>query len=423
MPGPRLAVVGGGWAGLAAAVEGTLRGAQVTVFEMAPQLGGRAREVQIDGLALDNGQHILIGAYVQTLQLLRTVGVDTARAFVRTPLRIGDASGNGLYLPGGPPLLAFARAVLGRHGWRAGDKAALLTHAACWALRGFRCDPALTVDGLTRGMPAALREDLIDPLCVAALNTPALEASAAVFLRVLKDALFSGAGSADLLLPRVSLGELLPAPAARWLSLHAARVMVGHRVQHIDADAAGCRIDGEAFDAAVLACSSVEAARLSATVAPSWSAQAAAVQHEPIVTLYARSAAARLPEPMLSLRSSPDAPAQFVFDRGQLGGPAGLLAFVISGAQPWVDAGSDATIAATLRQGSAELAPHLPAPLQALRLVTEKRATFRCTPGHVRVPMAIAPRLCAAADYVQGPYPATLEGAVRSGIAAARGLV
>jgi hydroxysqualene dehydroxylase len=59
----RVAVIGAGWAGLAAAVEATQRGNVVTLFEMAPQVGGRAREVMWGGTALDNGQHILIGAY------------------------------------------------------------------------------------------------------------------------------------------------------------------------------------------------------------------------------------------------------------------------------------------------------------------------------------------------------------------------
>jgi len=105
----RVAVIGGGWAGISAAIEATSLGAKVTLFEMAPQLGGRARSVDVEGLALDNGQHILIGAYVETLRMMRTVGVDIEAAFLRTPLRLLDTAGHGLQLPGGPPVLAFAR--------------------------------------------------------------------------------------------------------------------------------------------------------------------------------------------------------------------------------------------------------------------------------------------------------------------------
>ena len=104
-----------------------------------------------------------------------------------------------------------------------------------------------------------------------------------------------------------------------------------------------------------------------------------------------------------------------------LGGPAGLLAFVVSGAQAWVDRGSDATIAATLAQARHALGTSAAA-LTPMQLVTEKRATFRCTPLLERPPMRVAPGLLAAGDYVDGPYPATLEGAVRAGVAAAHAI-
>lgn len=142
--------------------------------------------------------------------------------------------------------------------------------------------------------------------------------------------------------------------------------------------------------------------------------------YEPIVTVYLRSAGARLAEPMLALRSDDRSPAQFVFDRSQLGGAEGVLAFVISGARDWVDRGMQATVQATIEQAQATLAPLLRGPLQPVFTVIEKRATFRCTPGLARPATKIAPGLHAAGDYVEGPYPATLEGAVRSGLQAVR---
>jgi squalene-associated FAD-dependent desaturase len=414
-----VAVVGGGWAGLAAAVEATRRGHQVTLFEMAPQLGGRSRGVEVDGLVLDNGQHILIGAYVATLGLMRTVGVDLDQTLLRTPLRFTQPDGSGLHLTAGPPIVAFARAVLGQRRWTVGERMALLAAAGGWALRRFRCDDALTVAGLTARLPLAIRDQLIDPLCVAALNTPAGEASARVFLRVLKDALFSGPGSADLLLPRASLSDLLPDPAQRWLERSGAALRLQRRVSEVIADGDGWRVDGEVFDRVVLAAMPTESARLAAEVAPKWAQGVAALRYEPIVTVYVRSAGTRLPEPMLALHSDARAPAQFVFDRGHLGGPPGLLAFVISGARPWVDQGLDATAQATLEQAHAALGAHLRGPLQLVHTIAEKRATFRCTPGLPRPRAAIAPGLVAAGDHVDGAYPATLEGAVRSGLQAA----
>jgi hydroxysqualene dehydroxylase len=417
MTARRVAVVGAGWAGLAAAVRCCEAGSVVSVFEMAAVPGGRARGVAVDGRLLDNGQHILIGAYQRTLALMATVGADAGTLLARLPLTLVYPDGRGLRLPAGPALPGFVRAVLGCRGWSWGDRLALLAAATGWLLRGFRCDPALSVDALCRRLPGPVRELLIDPLCVAALNTPAHEASAAVLLRVLRDALFSGPGAADLLLPRRSLSELLPTPAQHWLAAAGCEWLGSTRVHELAADGAGWQLDGRHFDAVVLACSAAEAARLTATIAPAWSAQTAALRYEPIVTVYLSCPGARWATSMLALVAGAEAPAQFAFDHGALGGEPGLFAFVVSGARAWVDRGLDATGAAVLRQAGALLPG-----ASVLRVLAEKRATFRCTPGLDRPPAHIAAGLRAAGDYVAGPYPATLEGAVRSGEAAARQL-
>jgi len=96
-----------------------------------------------------------------------------------------------------------------------------------------------------------------------------------------------------------------------------------------------------------------------------------------------------------------------------------LLALVASGASGWLERGSRVTEHAAISQANAALVRHLREPLRAVRTIVEKRATFACTTGLDRPPMRVAPGLFAAGDYVAGPYPATLEGAVRSGIAAA----
>jgi squalene-associated FAD-dependent desaturase len=409
-----VAVVGAGWAGLAAAVRACEAGHRVTVLEMAGQPGGRARAVEFDGLALDNGQHILIGAYTRTLALMRTVGADIDALLCRLPLTLSYPDGRGLRLPGGPPLPAFLRAVAGCRGWTWGDRTALLLAAGGWALKGFRCDPALTVAAFCDRLPPRVRELLIDPLCVAALNTPAQDASAAVLLRVLRDALFNGPGSADLLLPRAPLSALLPTPATAWLARSGATLRLGERVQSLTSEGGAWRLGEQSFDAVVLACSAAEAARLTQGVAPAWSRRAAALRYEPIVTVYLRQPGARLPQPMMALVEGPQAPAQFAFDHGALGGPAGVFAFVVSGAAAWVERGLESTGAAVLAQAAGLLPGAV-----LVRTLAEKRATFRCTPGLDRPPTTIAPALLAAGDYVDGPYPATLEGAVRSGERAA----
>ena len=422
-----LAVIGGGWAGLAAAVRATEAGHQVTLLEMAQQWGGRARSVDVEGLALDNGQHILIGAYARTLALMATVapaGVDAARGLHRQPLELRYPDGRGLRMPAGPAWLVFVAAVVTCVGWSWRDRLALLQASAGWALRGFNCDPGITVAALCQTLPPAVRQLLIDPLCVAALNTPAQDASAAVFLRVLRDALFSGRGSADLLLPRQPLGALLPQPAAAWLQSHGAALRLGVRVETLARSGKGWLVDGAAFDNVLLACSATEAARLAQPHAPAWSATARAIGYEPIVTVYLRCAGACLPCPMTALLEAPDAPAQFAFDHGALGATPGVFAFVISGARAWVEKGLDATGQAVLRQALQAFAPGTwPTPPTLLRVLAEKRATFRCTPGLQRPAAALVPGLVAAGDYIAGPYPATLEGAVRSAEGALRLLV
>ena len=420
MKAPRtLAVVGGGWAGLAAAVRATQAGHQVTLLEMAAQLGGRARGVEVDGLPLDNGQHILIGAYTQTLALMASVGADVASLLDRRPLELRYPDGRGLRMPPGPPWLGFGLAVMRCKGWTWRDRWALVHAAAGWAVAGFRCDPGLNVDSLCRSLPPAVRKLLIDPLCVAALNTPAPQASAQVLLRVLRDALFSGSGSADLLLPRRPLSQLLPEPAARWLQAQGATLRLNTRAQDMRRDGTAWQIDGERFDAVVLACTAAEAARLTQTLAPGWSAQAASLRYEPIVTVYLRWPGVRLPAPMMALQEGADAPAQFAFDHGALGATPGVIAMVVSGAAPWVERGLPATGQAALRQAVAAFsgAGGNGEP-QVLRVLAERRATFCCTPSLSRPPATVAPSLVAAGDYIAGPYPATLEGAVRAGEAA-----
>lgn len=424
-----MAVVGAGWAGLAAAVRLRQQGACVTVLEMAAVPGGRARTLPCSasrGAAwLDNGQHILIGAYTRTLALMDTVGSDAATRLHRQPLALVYPDGSGLRMLPGPAWLVFGLGVLGIQGWGWRDKQALLGAAWAWLRAGFRCEASLTVAQLCAHLPAAVRNTLIDPLCVAALNTPANQASAAVFLRVLRDALFSGSGAADLLLPRVPLSQLLPEPAWQWLASQGCTLHTNRRVRVIEPDATRptpprWRIDGELFDQVVLACSATEAARLTAPVAPSWARRAAAFAYEPIVTVVTVTERARLPWPMLALREGPQAPAQFVFDHGALGGPPGQMAWVVSGAAAWVERGLDATAQAVLAQAHEAFAgsPWLSG-LKVLSTLSEKRATFRCVPGLDRPESDIAPGLVAAGDYLAGPYPATLEGAVRSGEAAA----
>lgn len=429
----KVAVIGAGWAGCAAAVEATRLGHQVTLLEAARIAGGRARRVQAvlpgEGgeVILDNGQHILIGAYAETLKLMAELGITETSALMRTPLTMQFHGGNGIRLPALPaPLDALAGILLAK-GWPMRDRLSLLRVAIGWQLRGFRCAPEQSVADLCRSLSPGAMASLIEPLCVSALNTPPERASGEVFLRVMHDSLFAASGGSNLLLPRADLSAMLPDAAITWLQTKGAHVHTGARVQSLAVRETGWMLEGDhlnqphelpVFDGVILACPPIEAARLAATCdlpCDAWLSSARSLKHEAITTVYAMASGARLAQPMLALRSDAASPAQFVFDRGQLGGPAGLLAFVVS-----ASTGDGASLTQqVLAQGKAQLALDK---LQPVQTIVEKRATFACTPGLQRPGMRVASGLLACGDYVQGPYPATLEGAVRSGLAAARQL-
>jgi squalene-associated FAD-dependent desaturase len=408
-----ITIVGAGWAGLSAAVAAVEQGWQVTLYEASALPGGRARALPqtFAGLPLDNGQHILIGAYQQTLQLMRTVGVEPEQVLQRLPLDLRDTQGQGLHLPDWPAPLNVLAGIYTARGWTWHDKTQLLKACWQWQRMHFDCDPDWTVQRLNNH--AALSDrvitQLIEPLCLSALNTPMHQASGRVFLRVLHDALLTGPGSSDLLIPRVDLAAVFPNACLSWLQAHGAIIYLGHRCTVDDVDA---HIHAHKNHHPVLiACPSWEAARLVTPHQTAWAQQAQALATEAITTVYLECtdpAFRGLPRPMVALTCNAQAPAQFVFDRGLLNGQKGLLAAVVSASQ-----GTREEIAQQVRQQVTEQLGV--SCLEVVQTVVEKRATLACTPGMKRPSAFIAPGLWACGDYVDGPYPSTLEGAVRSG--------
>ena len=211
---------------------------------------------------------------------------------------------------------------------------------------------------------------------------------------------------------------------------HGARVLSGQRVESLQWQAPHWLVDGQPFDHVLIATSAPNAVQLAVQSAQfastsianqlhAWSHRAARLRHQAITTVYAQAAAPapRLRAPMLALRPGADAPAQFVFDRDAItptDPPTRLLAFVVSDSRGERTALEAAITTQAARQLKVQVTP--------LLTVTEKRATFACTPGLQRPAASIAPGLSACGDYITGPYPATLEGAVRSGLQVAETL-
>ncbi|MDC7707914.1 hydroxysqualene dehydroxylase HpnE [Vogesella indigofera] len=417
---PSVAIIGAGWAGLAAAI--TLApAANLVLFEAGKVAGGRARRVALDGMALDNGQHILIGAYRESLRLMRQVGVDPAQALASQPLRWHQIDGVQLHCPDWPaPWHMLAGLCRARGlGWR--DKLALARLLTQLRVRRWQIGhDVAALDWLRqRGQSSAVLDGFWTPLILATLNTPPAQASMQLLANVLRDSLGAAQANASrLLLPRTDLSALFAEPALQWLAGAGAQLRLGQRVRHIDWQAARPLVDGEAFDAVLIATAPYHAAALAAD--EKLSAMLKAWQYQPISTLYLRfEGRVRLPQAMTGLQRGI---GQWWFDREALTGEAGLVSVVISAAGEHDTLSRTALTARVL----AELQQHVPdlPPLTASWQITEQRATFAANVGLERP----APRLGVKSGYLAGDwlctdYPATLEGAVRSGIASAHALM
>ncbi|MDE2599486.1 MAG: hydroxysqualene dehydroxylase HpnE [Rhodocyclaceae bacterium] len=422
----KVAIVGAGYAGMAAAVALVDAGHDVTVFETSRVLGGRARKVAWDGLTIDNGQHILIGAYRDTLALLRRIGVDETQALLRLPLTLNYPQFS-LRAPRLPAPLHLAAALLTARGLAWGEKLSAIRFMQWLEKRHFQLDTDRTVKALLdeHAQAACLRRYLWEPLCIAALNTPTEAASAQVFANVLRDSLAADRAASDLLIPRVDLSALLPEPAARYIQARGGKLRLGAAVGGIRRDKCLYKLDAEpdvGYDAVIVAVAPHHLGRLLAEL-PELTplrTQIDAMASEPIATCYLQYPPdTRLPHAMQGLA---DGYAHWVFDRGQLDGTSdkssGLIAAVISARGKHQALDKDA-LAAAIDAELRAVQPSLPAFVRS-QVITEKRATFACTPGMLRPAAQTAlPGLLLAGDYVASDYPATIEGAVRSGLNAA----
>lgn len=425
---PHVAVIGAGWAGLAAAVTLTRRGTRVTLFEASRNLGGRARRVTLDGKALDNGQHILIGAYRDTLDMMRTVGVDPDKALTRLPLELRYADGFHLRAPEMRAPLHLALALATTKGLTWAERWQAVRFMGSLRAAHFRFEPELTVATLLQRQRQGntLCKYLWEPLCISALNTPPERASASAFAAVLRDSLAGSREDSDLLIPRTDLGALLPEPAARFIEQQGSTIRLGSAVRSIrpPCDSAGhFELDEDAteYTHVIIATGPQHAAALLADARlATQRAQVEALAWQPIVTCYLHyPESVRLPCPMLGFAGGI---VQWLFDRGQLGGPTGLLAAVISAEGVHREFDQEELIHRVHREIAATQFSGMPAPAPAWsRVITEKRATFSCDAGIQRPAMETpVPGLLLAGDYVDSDYPGTLETAVRQGLAAAR---
>ncbi len=427
-----LVVVGAGWAGLATAVHATRAGLRVHLLDGAPAAGGRAREARLDfgagPVALDAGQHLLMGAYRECLALAALVQDGAAAsAFDRAGLLLRDTAGLRLEASAHPAPWHLLAALGSARGLSLRERWAALRFLASLRARRWRTPAAQTVATLLErhGQPRRLVERLWTPLCVGALNTPPQDACAAAFCAVLRDTLGGARQASDFVLPRATLDAAITQPAVDWLRARGTRISFGANVRALQHVGGNWRVDCAAgtLHAAqvVVAAPAPVAARLLAPL-DSRASSLGGFTHEPIATVYLawpRETPLPLPRWILLLDDGRRAWGQWLFDRGCVGAHR-IAAVVVSVCSRLDGTGREAIGEAVAHQVARQL--ELPMP-QAHRTVIEKRATIRCTPQRPRVACdAFAdalPGLWIAGDYVDDEYPATLETAVRSGRRAA----
>jgi squalene-associated FAD-dependent desaturase len=285
----------------------------------------------------------------------------------------------------------------------------------------FRIDTDITVAELLRrhNQSPALILKLWEPLCIAALNTPVNIASAQVLLNVLKDALNQNREDSDMLIPRLDFTELFPQRALRYITRRGGHVLTSCGVERLLPHDIGMEVVTKRgslfFSHVICATNPVTASRLMRSfdaLAPVI-AQIDSLQHQPIYTVYLQYPAhVTLPHPMLGLYRRY---SQWLFDKGQVSGHHGLIASVISAEGLHQQLSQDELAQKVIAELREEFG-FTDAPLWH-KVIAEKRATFACTPDlsrpDQRTPL---PCLLLAGDYTRGDYPATLEGAVQSGL-------
>ncbi len=435
-------VIGGGMAGLAAASSLAHRGIAVTLLEAASQLGGRARSVAIEFnsqvIQLDNGQHIMLGAYRETLKFLASIGIQEEDAFLRVPLTLDVRAGNQTAFKLCTP--SFLPAPLNQligflccKGMQWHERVAVIQFMLYLKKSNYQLatDEPLAVFLQSKQQSSNAITLLWEPLCLAALNTPINIASSKVFLNVLRDT-FNSKHSSDFLLPKHDLSQLFSQPVESYFKAIGKKIILNQRVKSITPNQNGFTVsckqnlikesqtEESSFEAShvIVAMSPVRLRNVIADL-PKLNLianQTESYEYQPIYTVYLQyQSNVTISSPMLGLIGGI---SQWVFDRGILCGQHGLMAVIISAEGRHQQLTQD-ELALKVAQ---ELKTSFPQLAQALwhKVIAEKRATFSCTVNLPRPAHATPyPNLYLAGDYTCADYPATIEGAVRSGVACA----
>jgi squalene-associated FAD-dependent desaturase len=409
-------VIGGGWSGLAAATTLSQQGKQVHLLESAKQLGGRARNVKWGELTVDNGQHLMIGAYQHMLTLFSDIGIKESEAFYRYPLDITmlDAKFPSLSLSANALLpwpLSLIWSLIKSAGWPGFLAIARLQRNIPHLLN--EQDIAVEKWLHITNQPQRLIKQLWEPLCLATLNTPIDRASAHLLAIVVRDSLGKGKREADLLIPKQALGDLFTTPAAQYIHSHGGQISLQTKVTELSVGEG--KVTGvhtqHGFLKAEHVIIATHPASMHKLLPPNLRFDEPS--YYPIATVYLQYPAQhQLTKPMFGMTGTI---SQWIFDRSQQ--HPGLMAVVISGPGRHEQLDNNG-LAEIVASEVSSLISELPAQPISHWVIREKRATFAahygCEQERPAYQTNIA-NLWLANDYISNDYPATLEGAILNG--------
>jgi len=434
MSGPRITVVGGGLAGIAAALSCADGGAEVTLVEVRPRLGGAAYSFEREGLLLDNGQHVFLRCCTAYRALLERLGsADATTLQSRLAIPVLAPGGRVEWLRRGPlPAPLHLAGALARYGHMSLRERARAARAALELSRLDLADARL--DQRTfgswlaeHGQAPAATESLWNLIALPTLNLSAEDASLAMAAFVFQTGLLHDAAAGDVGYARRPLSAIHGEPGGRALRAAGVDVRTGWRAERVEVAASGeftvHGADGEVdSDAVVVALPHTRAAGILPEGALEDPSRLERLGFSPIVNLhvvYDR----RVTD--FELAAGVRSPVQWLFDRTRESGAADgqHLAISLSGAEEEARMSRDELhdrYVPALR----ELLPRTrDARVERFEVVREHNATFRSAPGAARLrpgPRTMIDRLALAGSWTATGWPATMEGAVRSGLAAAR---
>ena len=423
-------VIGAGFAGLSAATSLAEQGVRVLVLEARPSLGGRA-SVFTDpatGERVDNGQHVLIGAYRETFRFLRRLGTEK-HVYMQPGLAVDiidrDGRASRLACPAIPAPLHLLVGALRWNaiGWR--DRIALLRMR-----HGGRrdADPRFTVREWLEwhGQTARLIELLWEPLAVASLNQSIDEAAGEVFGAVLRRTFTPERNDSSLGLVQRPLDELYTEPSRAYLERRGGAVSTNSQAcVHVEHGRPSVHLRSHTFRPRAVIC------------AAAWFALPSVFQDRPAALVSVIDAAeSTAASPIVTVNLWFDRPVtasvfvglpgranQWVFDKHALFGEAtSHVSTVSSGAAAIVSHGNQQLVNLALDELKAAIPEVRSAVVRRAVVVREKRATFSVAPGQPARPpgRTSVPGLFLAGDWIDTGLPATIESAVVSGHAAAR---